>query len=70
MLCSILIELANALREKDLLDPSEASIDAAFVNRRGGGLEIGTTRCAKGGKILAIVDRSGLLLSVSPHAAL
>ena len=69
ILRSILIKLANALREKDLLDPSESYIDATFANGRGGGLEIGNTKCGKGVKIMAIVDRAGLPLSVSTHAA-
>jgi hypothetical protein len=33
------------------------------------GLEIGNTKCGKGVKIMAIVDRAGLPLSVSTHAA-
>ena len=36
---------------------------------KGGGLEIGRTKRGKGMKIMAIVDRQGLLLSVSTHAA-
>jgi transposase len=40
-----------------------------FANGRGGGLEIGNTKCGKGVKIMAIVDRAGLPLSVSTHAA-
>ena len=38
---SILINLANTLRKKDLLDPSESYSDATFANGRGGGFEIG-----------------------------
>lgn len=44
-------------------------IDATFASARGGGEEIGNSRRGKGVKILAIVDRQGLPLSVSPHAA-
>ena len=33
ILRSILIKLANALRERDLLDPSESYIDATFANK-------------------------------------
>ena len=69
ILRSILINLANTLREKDLLDPSESSIDATFANGGGGGLEIGNTKCGKGVKIMAMVDRAGLPLSISSHAA-
>lgn len=65
----VLKDLANELRELDLLDTSECYIDATFANRRGGGLEIGNTKCGKGVKIMAIVDRAGLPLSVSTHAA-
>jgi Transposase DDE domain len=36
---------------------------------KGGGSEIGTTKRGKGMKIMAIVDRHGLPLSVSTHAA-
>src|ERR1700747_1433527 len=36
---------------------------------RAGGGEIGPTKCGKGMKIMAIVDRHGLPLSVSTHAA-
>ena len=36
---------------------------------KGGGLEIGSTKRGKGMKIMAIVDRHGLPLSVSTHAA-
>src|SRR6516165_8647208 len=40
-----------------------------FVMAKGGGLEIGATKRGKGMKIMAIVDRHGLPLSVSTHAA-
>ncbi len=65
----ILFDLANDLRGQDLLDTSECYIDAAFANGRGGGLEIGNTKCGKGVKIMAVVGRAGLPLSVSTHAA-
>lgn len=66
---TMLVDLANELRERDLLDTSECYIDATFANGRGGGLQIGNTKCGKGVKIMAIVDRAGLPLSVSTHAA-
>ena len=69
ILRGILVDLANELRERDLLDTTECYIDATFANGRGGGLEIGNTKCGKGVKIMAIVDRAGLPLSVSTHAA-
>ena len=36
---------------------------------KGGGAEVGPTKRGKGMKIMAIVDRHGLPLSVSTHAA-
>jgi hypothetical protein len=44
-------------------------IDATFALAKGGGAEIGPTKRGKGLKIMAIVDRHGLPLSVSTHAA-
>ena len=69
ILRDVMVDLANELRDADLLDTSECYIDATFANGRGGGLEIGNTKCGKGVKIMAIVDRAGLPLSVSTHAA-
>jgi len=69
VLRQILEELASELSGLGKLDPSECYIDATFVNGRGGGLEIGKTKCGKGMKIMAIVERSGLPLSLSAHAA-
>src|SRR6266487_1416160 len=43
--------------------------DATFVMAKGGGAEVGATKRGKGMKIMAIVDRHGLPLSVSTHAA-
>ena len=40
-----------------------------FASAKGGGEEIGNTKRGKGLKIMAIVDRHGLPLSVSTHAA-
>jgi len=65
----ILVDLANALREDSALDVTECFIDASFAPAKGGGEQIGLTKRGKGVKILAIVDRQGLLLSVSTHAA-
>lgn len=69
VLREILIALANELREQGALDESECFIDATFSSAKGGGDEIGKTKRGKGVKILAIVDRQGLPLSVSTHAA-
>lgn len=44
VLRDILVDLANELRDQDLLDTSECYIDATLANGRGGGLEIGCWR--------------------------
>jgi transposase len=69
VLREVLTQLANALREQGDIDERESFIDATFASAKGGGDEIGKTRRGKGVKILAIVDRHGLPLSVSTHAA-
>ena len=65
----IMVDLANELRAQDALDKSECFIDATFASAKGGGDEIGPTKRGKGVKIMAIVDKHGLPLSVSTHAA-
>ena len=65
----VLTDVANELRENGALDEEECFIDATFATAKGGGAEIGPTRRGKGLKIMAIVDRHGLPLSVSTHAA-
>src|SRR6476646_6624768 len=62
-------DVANELRENGALDEEECFIDATFVMAKGGGSKIGPTKRGKGMKIMAIVDRHGLPLSVSTHAA-
>jgi transposase len=69
VLRDILTQLANTLREEGAIDEHESFIDATFASAKGGGDDIGPTRRGKGVKILAIVDRHGLPLSVSTHAA-
>lgn len=69
VLREILTPLANTLREEGTLDERASFIDATFAAAKGGGDGIGLTRRGKGVKILAIVDRQGLPLSVSTHAA-
>src|SRR6266446_4762223 len=56
-------------QHRGALNEEECFIDATFVMAKGGGLEIGATKRGKGMKIMAIVDRHGLPLSVSTHAA-
>ena len=51
------------------LDEEECFIDATFVMAKGGGSEIGPTKRGKGIKIMAIVDRLGMPLSVSTPGA-
>src|SRR5207253_8073998 len=65
----VLTDMANELRDRGALNEEECFIDATFVMAKGGGLEIGATKRGKGMKIMAIVDRHGLPLSVSTHAA-
>jgi len=63
--CRKAIQLQNGTSALSGLVPR----DATFVMAKGGGAEIGTTKRGKGMKIMAIVDRHGLPLSVSTHAA-
>jgi len=65
----VLTDIANELRDRGALDEEECFIDATFVMAKGGGAEIGPTKRGKGMKIMAIVDRHGLPLSISTHAA-
>src|SRR5215831_3225432 len=65
----VLMDVANELRDKGALDEAECFSDATFVMAKGGGAQIGPTKRGKGMKIMAIVDRHGLPLSVSTHAA-
>ena len=61
--------MANTLREQGSLDASECFIDATFAVAKSGGAAVGPTKRGKGVKIMGIVDRHGLPLSVSTHAA-
>ena len=69
ILRAVLVDLANELRDRGAIDERECFIDATFASAKGGGADIGPTRRGKGVKIMAIVDRNGLPLSVSTHAA-
>ena len=69
ILRQVLTDVANELRDRGVLDQEESFIDATFAMAKGGGAEIGPTKRGKGMKIMAIVDRHGLPLSVSTHAA-
>ncbi|WP_447985947.1 transposase [Nitrospira sp. Nam74] len=66
---AVLTQLANTLGKEGAIDQRESFIDATFAAAKGGGAEIGPTRRGTGVKIPAIVDRHGLPLSVSTHAA-
>ncbi len=69
VLRAVMTSLANELRDMDLIKTEECFIDATFSPAKGGGAEIGKTKRGKGVKIMAIVDRQGLPLAVSTHAA-
>lgn len=69
VLRDILCALANELREQGGIDASECFIDAMFSSAKGGGEGIGPTKRGKGVKIMGIVDRHGLPVAVSTHAA-
>jgi transposase len=69
VLRQILCALANELREQGVVDEAACFIDAMFSPAKGGGDEIGPTKRGKGVKIMGIVDRQGLPLAVSTHAA-
>lgn len=69
VLREVLTDLANTLRDTGQIDEGECFIDAMFSSAKGGGDAIGPTRRGKGVKIMAIVDRHGLPLAVSTHAA-
>ena len=61
----VLTDVANELRTRGVLDEEESFIDATFAMAKGGGADVGPTKRGKGLKIMAIVDRHGLPLSVS-----
>ena len=63
------VDVANTLRERGGMEESEGFIDAMFSPAKGGGAPVGKTKRGKGVKIMAIVDREGLPLSVGTHAA-
>jgi transposase len=69
VLREVLTDLANSLRDEGAIDESECFIDATFASAKGGGEQIGKTKRGKGVKIMGIVDRHGLPLAVSTHAA-
>ena len=64
VLRQVLTDVANELRDKGVLDEEESFIDVTFAMAKGGGAEVGPTKRGKGMKIMAIVDRHGLPLSV------
>jgi hypothetical protein len=44
----VLMDIANNLRDKGVLDERECFIDATFVMAKGGGAEVGATKRGKG----------------------
>ncbi|MFC1492115.1 IS5 family transposase, partial [Nitrospinota bacterium] len=69
ILRDILCALANELREQGGIDESECFVDAMFSSAKGGGEGVGPTKRGKGVKIMGIVDRNGLPVAASTHAA-
>lgn len=69
VLRAALTGLVNTLREQDPPDESECFVDGTFAAAKGGGDQMAPTKRGKGVKITAIVDRHGLTLAVSTHAA-
>jgi hypothetical protein len=67
ILRGILVDLGHELRDRGEVDESECFIGATFASAKGGGPEISPTRRGNGVKIMAIVDRNGLPLSVSTY---
>lgn len=55
--------------EEGTNDERQRFIDATFAAAKGGGDAVVLIKRAEGVKLLAIVDRHGLPLSVSTHAA-
>jgi transposase len=55
--------------EAGILDLNDAFIDATFVRSKGGHDEVGKTKCGKGSKMMAIVDKNGLPVGISIHSA-
>ena len=62
-------QLDHSLREQGSIDERESFIDAMFWAAKGGGGGIGKTKRGKGVKIMGIVDRNGLPIAVTTHAA-
>jgi Putative transposase of IS4/5 family (DUF4096) len=69
ILREVLAQLANEPRDRGEIDESECFINATFASAKGAGAEIGPPRRGTSVKIQAIVDRNGLQLSESTHAA-
>jgi transposase len=69
VLRDVLCALANELREQGGIDESECFVDAMFSSAKGGGEGVGPTKRGKGVKIMGIVDRHGLPVAASTHAA-
>jgi hypothetical protein len=69
VLRDILTQLANTLREEGAIDVRESFIAATFAATKSGDEAVGLTKRGKSVKILAIVDRHGLPLSVSRQSS-
>jgi transposase len=65
----IMTALAHELSIRGAIDVSEAFIDASFAPAKKGGRNVGKTKRGKGTKIMAVVDRNGLPVSVCAESA-
>ncbi len=69
VLADALVGLVKELRESGVIDESECFVDGMFLSAKGGGRGVGWTKRGKGVRVMGIVDRHGLPLSVSTHGA-
>ncbi|MGA9783001.1 MAG: IS5 family transposase [Terracidiphilus sp.] len=69
VLDGILWALCEDLLARGQLGLDETFVDASFSGAKRGANRIGPTRCGKGSKIMAIVDRGGLPIAVGVTSA-
>jgi hypothetical protein len=65
----VLTALAKHLRDREVLDLRECSIDGTFVAAKKGGGDVGKNMLGKGTKLMAVADGSSLLIAVSLSSA-
>jgi transposase len=61
--------LIQKISQKELIDLDNAFIDGMFVRSKGAHEEYGKTKCGKGSKIMSIVDKNGIPISISVYSA-